>query len=90
MKWLFGQPARGCWTLPKPSRVTSRGLAGSKGEGHKIVSTAEAEVSPELTLEVGPELALEVAPEPMVKVIPTVVYKTYALGPPINLCPGGE
>ena len=76
MKQLFGWPARGCWIPLKSSRVTSRGLAGSKGKGRKLVPTAEVEVGPELALEVGPELALEVSlevmSEPIVKVIPKV------------------
>ena len=86
MKQLFGQPPRGHWILPKPSRVTSRGLARSKGKDCRLVSAAEVEVGPELALEVCPELALEVSleimPEPIVKVIPIVTYKMYALGPP--------
>ena len=86
MKWLFGWPARGYWILPKPSRVTSRGLAGSKGKDCRLIPTAEVEVSPELALEVG----LEVISEPIVKVVPKVTYETYALGPPMNLCLGEE
>ena len=58
MKWLFRQPTRGCWRPPKPSRVTSRGLARGEGKDHRLIPIAEVEVSPELTLEVGPELAL--------------------------------
>ena len=86
MKWLFGQPTRGHWIPPKPSRVTSRGLAGSKGKDHRLVPTAKVEVSPELNLEVSPEVLLV----PILKVIPKVTYETYALGPPMNLCPGEE
>ena len=94
MKWFFKWPTRGHWILPKPSRVTSRGLAGSKGKGCKLVPTAEVEVSLELALEVGLELALEVGlevmSEPIVEVIPTVTYKTYNISPPMNPCPEGE
>ena len=90
MKQLFGWPARGHWILQKPSRVTSRGLAGSEGKDRRLIPAAKVEVGPELTLEVGPELILEVLSEPIVKVIPKVTYKTYALGLPTNLCPGEE
>ena len=55
MKQLFGQPARGHWRLPKPSRVTSRGLKRNEGKDHRLVLTTEVEVGPDLALEVGPE-----------------------------------
>ena len=94
MKWLFGWPTRGHWILLKPSRVTLRGLAGSKGKGHKLIPAAKVEVSPELALEVSPELtievSLEVMSEPIVKVIPTVTHEMHGLGPPMNPHPGGE
>ena len=94
MKWLFRQPTRWCWRPPKPSRVTSRGLARGKGKDCRLIPIAKVEVGPELALEVGPELTLEVSleiiPEPIVKVIPIVTYETYALSPPMNLCPGRE
>ena len=93
-KWHFRWPARGCWRLPKPSRVTSRGWARGKGKDCRLIPTAKAEVSPGLTLEVSPVLALEVGlevmPEPIVKATPIITYETYTLGPPMNLCPGGE
>ena len=66
MKWLFGWPIRGCWIIPKPSSVTSRGLAGSKRKDCRLVPAAKVEVSPELTLEVG----LEIMPEAIVEKIP--------------------
>ena len=56
MKWLFRWPTRGCWRLPKPSRVTTRGLARNEGKDHRLVPRAKVEVSPELTVEVSPEL----------------------------------
>ena len=66
--------------------MTLRGLAGGKGKDHRLVPTAKVEVSPELALEVG----LEVVSEPIVEVVPKVTYEMYALGPPMNLCPGEE
>ena len=94
MKRLFGWPTRACWRLPKPSRVTSRGLAKNKGKDHRLIPAAEVEVNPELalevslklTLEVGPALALEVSLEimlePTVKVPLMVTYGTCILSPP--------
>ena len=73
MKWLFGQPARGHWRLPKPSRVTLRGLARDKEKDCRLIPAAKVEVSQELPLEV----SLKIMPEPVVKVIPIVTYKTY-------------
>ena len=102
MNWLLRQPTRGNWRLLKPSRVTSRGLARNEGKGHRLIPTAEVEVSPELTLEVGPELTLEVSPElalevsveimlePIVKVTLMVTYGACILSPLTNLCPGGD
>ena len=87
MKHLFGQPTRGHWRLPKPSRVTSSSLARNEGKDHRLIPTAEAEVEvgPDPTLEVGPELTPEVGPEivlePIVKVALMVTYGTCALGP---------
>ena len=78
MKWLFGWPTRGCWILPKPSRVTLRGLTGSEGKDHRLIPAAEVEVGPELALEVR---TLEIMPKPVVKVIPIVTYEMYALSP---------
>ena len=94
MKWLFGWPIRGHWRLPKPSRVNPRGLARNEGKDHRLISTAEVGVGPELALEVSPELALEVSLEimlePIVKVALMVTYGVCILGPPTNLHPGGE
>ena len=102
MKWLFGQPARGHWRLPKPSRVTSRGLAVSKGEDHGLIPAAKVEVGLELALETGPGLALEIGPGPApeaslgivlgptVKAALMVTYGACIPGPQTNLCPGGE
>ena len=86
MKWLFGQPARGHWRLPKPSRVTSRGLTSSEGKDHRLIPTAKVGVGPEFALEVGPELTLEVGLEimlePIVKVALMVTFGAYILSPP--------
>ena len=94
MKELFGWPARGCWRLLKPSRVTSKGLARNEGKDHRLAPTAKVEVSPGLALGVSPELTLEVGLEivlePIVKVTSMVTYGMCILGPPTNLCPGGE
>ena len=94
MKQLFRWPAGGHWRPLKPSRVTSRGWARGKGKDRRLVPTTEVEVSPGLALEVSPELTLgvglEVMPEPIVKAAPIITYKMYALGPPMNLCPGRE
>ena len=94
MKWLFGQPTRGCWRPPKPSRVISRGLTRSKGRDHRLIPAVEVGVGPELSLEVGPELTLEVGPEtvlePIVRVTLMVTYGVCILSPPMNLLPGGE
>ena len=82
--------------------MTLRGLAKNKGKDHRLIPTVEVEVSPELALEVGLKLALEVSPaltlevgleivlEPTVKVALMVTYGACILGPPMNLCPGGE
>ena len=102
MNWLFGWPTRGYWRLPKPLRVTSRGLARNEGKDHRLIPSAKVEVGPELTLEVGPELTLEVGPElalevgveivlePIVKVALIVTYGACILSPLTNLCPGGD
>ena len=74
MKQLFRWPTRGCWRLPKPSRVILRGLTRSNGRDHRPIPRVKVGVGPELTLEVGPELALgvglDVTPEPIVNVAP--------------------
>ena len=102
MKQLFGWPTRGHWRLPKPFRVTLRGLAASKGEDHGLVSTTKVEVGLEPALETGPGLALEIslepAPEaglgimlwPTVKAALMVTYRMCIPGPQMNLCPGAE
>ena len=102
MKQLFGQPARGHWRPPKPSKVILRGLAVSKGEDHRLTPTARVEVSLEHALETDPELVLEIGPGPIreanlgivlgptVKAIFVVTYKVYVPGPQMNLCPGRE
>ena len=96
MKWLFGQPTRGCWRPPKPSRVTSRDLALSK-EDHELIPTAKVGVSLELTLETGPRLTLEIGPGPIpeaslgivlgltVKATLMVTYGAYVPSPQTNL-----
>ena len=102
MKQLFGWPTRGHWRLPKPSRVTSRGLAVSEGEDHGLVPIAKVGVSLELTLETGPGLALEIGPGPTpeaglgimlgptVKAILMVTCGACIPSPQTNLHPGGE
>ena len=101
MKWPSGQPARGHWRLPKPFRVTLRGLAVSK-EDHQLVPTAKVGVSLELTLETGPGITLQIGPGPTpeaslgivlgptVKAALMVTYRAYVLSPQMNLCPEGE
>ena len=94
VKWLFGWPTRGCWRLPKPSRVTLRGLAINKGKDHSLIPAARVEVGLELTLEIGPGLGLEadleIMLEPTVKATLMVTYGACIPGPLTNLCPGGE
>ena len=102
MKQLFGQPTRGHWRPPKPSRVISRGLAVSKEEDHGLIPAARVEVGLELALETDPELVLEISPGPTpeaslgimlgltVKATLMVTYGAYIPGPQMNLCPGRE
>ena len=94
MKWLFGQPARGHWKLPKPFRKILRGLAMSEKKDHRLILAAKAGVSPELTPGVSQEPALEasleIMPEPTVKVAPMMTYSVCILSPPTNLLSGGE
>ena len=94
MNWLFGQPTRGHWRPPKPSRATSRGLAMNEGKNHGLIPTARVEVSLELALEIGPgltlEASLEIVLESTVKVALMVTYGACIPSPPMNLHPGGE
>ena len=94
MKQLFGQPTRGHWRLPKPSRVTSRGLAMNEGKDHGLIPAARVEVSLGLTLEIGPgptpEAGLGIVLGPTVKAALMVTYGACVPGPQTNLCPGGE
>ena len=99
MKLLFGWPTRESWRPPKPSRVTSRGLAVSEGEDHGLIPAAKVEVSLELALETGPGLALEIGPPEAslgimlgltVKATLMVTYGACIPSPQMNLCPGGE
>ena len=93
MKQLFGWPARGHWRPLKPSRVTSRGLAVSKGEDHGLVPTAKVGVGLELAPETGPgptpEASLGIMLGPTVKAAFIVTYEACHPGPQMNLCPGG-
>ena len=94
MKWLFGQPTRGCWRLLKPFRVTLIGLAASKGESHGLIPAAKVEVSLGLALENGPGpapgAALETMLEPTVKAALMVTYRVCTPSPQTNLHLGGE
>ena len=85
---------RGCWILPKPSRVTSGCLARSKGKDCRLVPTVEVEVGPELCSRSWSRTHSRGQSrnhaEPIVEVIPIVTYETYALGPLMNLHPGRE
>ena len=64
MKQLFGQLAIGCWRLPKPSKVTSKGLEVNKGEDHELIP--KARVGDSLGLILGNSLGLtpELSPGP--------------------------
>ena len=94
MKQLFGQPTRGHWRLLKPSRVTSRDLAVSKGEDHELIPAAKVGVGLGLTLEISPgptpEAGLGIVLGPTVKAALMVTYRVYVPGPQTNLGPEGE